>query len=223
MFDVIRGRPATAGHAVRKSRGPETSMPRRTASPETAVDDIDALEVETIDDDALVGDIEIGPDAEIIQPRGDLRKKARQRRSRPGEVDPVAAAEAAVARMADSFEGWMTEETSRLATLFVEAEENAFDEGALEAFHRAAHDIKGQAATLGFPLAGRIAASLCRLIDAKLTTGRLPRDLVQQHVQSVRAIILEQARDQGTATARRLVDRLDEVTNDYLAQIGAAA
>lgn len=198
-------------------------MARRTASPAPSSDEIDALEAETFDGGVLVDDIEFGPDAEIIQPRNDLRKKAKQKRAVTGEVDPVAAAEAAVARMADSFEGWMTEETSRLATLFLEAEEHAFDEDALEAFHRAAHDIKGQAATLGFPLAGRIAASLCRLIEAKRATGRLPRDLVAQHVQSVRAIILEQARDQGTATARRLADRLDEVTNDYLEQIGVAA
>ncbi len=196
-------------------------MARRTVSPTSSSDGIEAFE--TDDGGAFADGIEIGPDAEIIQPRTDLRKKAKQVRSQPGDADPVAAAEAAVARMADSFEGWMTEETSRLATLFLEAEENAFDDDALEAFHRAAHDIKGQAATLGFPLAGRIAASLCRLIEAKRATGRLPRDLVAQHVQSVRAIILEQARDQGTATARRLADRLDEVTNDYLEQIGVAA
>lgn len=168
-------------------------------------------------------DIEIGPDAEIIQPRHDLRKKAKPQRAKPGESDPVEAAEAAMARMSENFDGWMLEETSRLALLFAEAEENAFDEETLEAFHRAAHDIKGQAATLGFPLAGRIAAGLCRLIEAKTATGRFPRDLVLQHVQSVRAITTEQARETGTATARRLADRLEEVTSDYLDQIGAAA
>ena len=33
------------------------------------------------------------------------------------------------------------------------------------ALFRAAHDIKGEAATFGYPIAGRIAGSLCRLID----------------------------------------------------------
>lgn len=167
--------------------------------------------------------VEIGPDAEFLAPRNDLRKKVKSRHARPDEPDPVAAAEAAVARMADSFDGWMVAETNRLGELFTLAEETEFDGEALEAFHRAAHDIKGQASTLGFPLAGRIAASLCRLIEAKLETGRLPRDLVEQHVQSVRAIILEQAREHESKTARRLADRLDEVTTDYLDQIGSAA
>ncbi len=183
------------------------------------------VEAEAIDTDGLdfVDGIEIGPDAEVIAPHDDLRRKARPKRSVPGELDPVAAAEAAVARMADSFDGWMIAETARLGALFVEAEAGEFDGEALDAFHRAAHDIKGQAATLGFPLAGRIAASLCRLIDAKVETGRIPRDLVAQHVQSVRAVIAERARDDGSATARRLAERLDEVTSDYLGQIGAAA
>ncbi len=38
-----------------------------------------------------------------------------------------------------------------------------------EALFRAAHDIKGQAATLGFPLAAAVADSLCRLIERHRT------------------------------------------------------
>ncbi|MCE1236909.1 MAG: Hpt domain-containing protein [Hyphomicrobiales bacterium] len=194
-------------------------MPRRSA-PKTPEPD---LEVDAADTNELVDGIEIGPDAEFFAAPDDLRGKARPKRARAGELDPIEAAEAAVARMADRFDDWMAEETSRLVTLFAEADETEFDGEALEAFHRAAHDIKGQAATLGFPIAGRIAASLCRLIEAKLETGRLPRELVQQHVLSVRAIIVEQAREDESSTARRLADRLDEVTHDYLEQIGHAA
>lgn len=195
-------------------------MARRTASPSPASAEIDPTDGAEAD---MIGDLDIGPDAEVIQPRNDLRKKAKPKRTVAGEADPVAAAEAAVARMAESFDGWMIEETARLDALFALASEEEYDGEALEAFHRAAHDIKGQAATLGFPLAGRIAASLCRLIEGKLETGRIPQDLVRQHVQSVRAVIAERAREDGTATARRLAERLDEVTSDYLEQIGAAA
>lgn len=198
-------------------------MARRSAPEPADAIDLDDFEAIPAEAGELGDEIEIGPDAEFLAPHDDLRKKVRRRRGHPDDPDPVAEAEAAVARMAESFDGWMAEETTRLGELFAQAEETEFDGDALEAFHRAAHDIKGQAATLGFPLAGRIAASLCRLIEAKLETGRFPRDLVQQHVQSVRAIILEQARDRGSTTARRLADRLDEVTTDYLGQIGSAA
>lgn len=199
-------------------------MPRRTAASRSveAHDEID-LDVDVMDASDLDGAIEIGADAEFIEPRQDLRRKAKPRPSHAGDIEPVAAAEAAVAGMAQRFDGWMAEETTRLALLFARAEETAFDVDELVAFHRAAHDIKGQAATLGFPLAGRIAASLCRLVDGSLETGRIPRELVLQHVQSVRAIIAEQARDETSRTARRLAERLDEVTSDYLRQLEDAA
>lgn len=173
--------------------------------------------VETVDG------IEIGADAEFVSPPSDLRKKVKSRPSKAGDADPVAAAEAALARMADSFDGWMTEETQRLAELWTAADLTDFETESRDAFYRAAHDIKGQAATMGFPVAGRIAASLCRLLDGIEIVERLPRELVRQHVQSVRAVIAENAREDTSKTARLLADRLDEVTEDYLDQVAAAA
>ena len=171
----------------------------------------------------IVDGIEIGADAEFVTPPSDLRKKVKQRAPKAGEADPVAAAEAALARMADSFDGWMSEETRRLADLWTAADFTDFEAEARDAFYRAAHDIKGQAATMGFPIAGRIAGSLCRLLDGIDEVERLPRALVQQHVQSVRAIIAENAREDTSETARLLADRLDEVTGDYLDQVLRAA
>lgn len=168
-------------------------------------------------------DIEIGDDAEFLAPPSDLRKKVKQRASKSGEVDPVAAAEAALARMADSFDGWMSEETQRLAELWTAADLTDFEEEAREALYRAAHDIKGQAATMGFPVAGRIAGSLCRLLENVGEPERLPRELVRQHVQSVRAVIVENAREETSKTARLLAERLDEVTDDYLQRVSVAA
>ncbi|TBW34618.1 Hpt domain-containing protein [Siculibacillus lacustris] len=158
----------------------------------------------------------------FIQPPNDLRKKTRPSARKAGDPDPVAAAEAALQRMAESFDGWMTEETQRLAALWTQADASGFDPELRSDFYRAAHDIKGQAATLGYPIAGRIAASLCRLLDGT-APERMPRELVRQHVQSVRAIISENAREDSSDTARLLADRLDEVTDDYLEQIATAA
>jgi len=168
-------------------------------------------------------EFDIGPAAEFLMPPTDLRKKAPQIRSKRGEDEPVAAAEAALARMAESFDGWMAEETQRLATLWAEADADAYETEAREALYRAAHDIKGQAATLGFPLAGRVAGSLCRLLDALGESDLPPRELVRQHVQSVRAMFVEHAREETSPTAVKLADRLDEVTRDYLGQIERAA
>jgi chemotaxis protein histidine kinase CheA len=113
----------------------------------------------------------------------------------------------------------MSEETQRLAELWSAADLTDYEAETREALYRAAHDIKGQATTLGFPVAGRIAASLCRLLDGVEAAERLPRDLVRQHVQSVRAIIVENAREDTSSTARLLAERLDEVTDDFLQQV----
>lgn len=168
-------------------------------------------------------EFDVGPGAEYLTPPSDLRKKAPQKRQKDEEADPVAAAEAALERMAKSFDGWMAEETQRLATLWAEADSEGYEGEAREALYRAAHDIKGQAATLGFPLAGRVAASLCRLFEEIHEAEQLPRELVRQHVQSVRAMFVEHAREETSPTAVMLADRLDEVTSDYLGQIEQAA
>lgn len=157
-------------------------MSRRAPSKSPAPGAIPAAPSDAVDPSDGDMPFEIGPDAEFIEARQDLRRKARQKRAAPGEVEPVAAAEAALARMADSFDDWMADETQRLAELWAEADETDFEREAREAFHRAAHDIKGQAATLGFPLAGRIAGSLCRLLDGQVDETRIPRELVRQQI-----------------------------------------
>ena len=180
-------------------------------------------EVSASTDAAVEMDLEIGDDAEFFTPPSDLRAKAPELRGRGGvATDPVAAAEAALKRMASSFDNWMADETLRLVETWNEAEASGFEGEAREAFHRAAHDIKGQAATLGFPLAGLVAASLCKLLET-IEGGKLPQDLVRQHVQSVRAMFVEQAREEGSPTAVKLARRLDEVTRDFLDQCAKAA
>lgn len=193
---------------------------KRDEAPVTAESEISTAASVTDLEEELFG---IDETAEFMTPPVDLRAKAPDRKPKRGETEPVAAAEAALERMSKSFESWMADETTRLAELWSEAEAGGYDEPTREAFYRAAHDIKGQAATLGFPLAGRVAASLCRLLDAIRDGERMPRPLVRQHVQSVRAMVSELAREEITPTAQALAERLDEVTLDFIAQVDEAA
>lgn len=218
MLDGEGRVPATRGQTPATdgaTSSPETIMAKRTTASRSG----ETAESVAVDFD----EIDIGPDAEFIEPVQDLRAKTKSKRGKGDDVDPVAAAEAAMAKMAERFDGWMADETGRLGELFAEAQAGDFDDALIDELHRAAHDIKGQAATLGFPVAGRIAAGLCRLIEAKRATGHFSTELVRHHVQSVQAIIREQARDETSPTALKLADRLDEVTDDYLEQIGVAA
>ncbi|MEJ1161136.1 Hpt domain-containing protein [Prosthecomicrobium sp. N25] len=171
-------------------------------------------------DDEVVDEFEIG-DGERIASPVDLRSKAKEIKLKRGEKDPVQAAEAALKRMEKTFSMWIEDETLALAETGRKAEASGFAADDRADLYRSAHDIKGQAATLGFPLAGRIAGSLCLLLDHAGPSDRLPPDLVRQHVQAVRAVVAENARDEGTPVALRLAERLEEVTDDYLRSLRA--
>ena len=93
-----------------------------------------------------------------------------------------------------------------------------FTERTHEALFRAAHDIKGEAATFGYPAAAGVAESLCRLLEHTPEIGRIPIALVDQHVDAVRAITREYARPDVADMASALTLRLREVTDDFLRQ-----
>jgi hypothetical protein len=84
-------------------------------------------------------------------------------------------------------------------------------------FH-AAHDIKGEAATFGFPAVAAPANSLCRLIEHTPDVTRIPMSLVDQHVDAVRAIIRENARVDVAKLADTLTRKLRAVTDEFLAR-----
>jgi chemotaxis protein histidine kinase CheA len=143
-------------------------------------------------------------------------------RAIPGD-DPVGRAEAALAQLSGEFAKWMNDECDGLDR----ARSNAHAAGmaALErqALFRAAHDIKGQAATFGFPLVAAIAESLCVLIEETRDPARIPAELIDQHVDAVRAIFREHDRPQSGLVAEVLTRRLREVSADFLAREGRDA
>jgi HPt (histidine-containing phosphotransfer) domain-containing protein len=85
-----------------------------------------------------------------------------------------------------------------------------------DALFRAAHDIKGEAATFGYPAMASAAESLCRLIEHTPDTSRIPVPLIDQHVDAVRAIYREYARSDAKKLAATLTTRLREVTDYFL-------
>ncbi len=91
-----------------------------------------------------------------------------------------------------------------------------FTEKTRETLFHAAHDIKGEAATFGYPEAAGVAESLCRLLEHTPELARIPIKLVDQHVDAVRAITREHARPDVADVASELTQRLREVTDDFL-------
>jgi HPt (histidine-containing phosphotransfer) domain-containing protein len=155
-------------------------------------------------------------DYEVITPPHPLRKAVAA--AADGDDDPIARAEAALVQLSSEFAAWMQSECERLEATREDVRRHGFNERTHEALFRAAHDIKGEAATFGYPAAAGVAESLCRLLEHTPEIGRIPMALVNQHVDAVRAIARENARPDAAKTAGELTLRLREVTDDFLRQ-----
>ena len=155
-------------------------------------------------------------DHEVIKPENKLRKAVSDTPFVPGEDDPVARAEAALAAMSGEFGSMMDEECDRLDKERRAVLTHGFTKATTEKLFHAAHDIKGQAATFGYPAVASAADSLCRLIEYTPDATRIPTRLVDQHVDAVRAIYREYTRSDAQDLAAILSSRLREVTDDFL-------
>jgi HPt (histidine-containing phosphotransfer) domain-containing protein len=155
-------------------------------------------------------------DHEVITPENKLRKAVSTVPMQPGEEDPVARAEKALAGLSDEFGTWMESECERLDKTRVTVMKTGFTSNSKDMLFRAAHDIKGEAATFGFPLIASAADSLCRLIEYTPDVTRIPVKLVDQHVDAVRAIFREYSRSDAQELAAMLTGRLREVTDEFL-------
>jgi HPt (histidine-containing phosphotransfer) domain-containing protein len=154
-------------------------------------------------------------DYEVITPTNTLRKAVSTEPLLPGE-DPVARAEQALAELSTEFSAWMEAECERLDKARLVVQRSGFTGAAKEELFHAAHDIKGEAATFGYPAVAAAADSLCRLIEHTPDPTRIPFKLVDQHVDAVRAIIREYARSDAKQLAAELTQRLRQVTDEFL-------
>jgi HPt (histidine-containing phosphotransfer) domain-containing protein len=153
-------------------------------------------------------------DHEVITPPNELRKAVAP--AGAGDDDPVARAEAALVQLSSEFNGWMLAECERIETARQAIKLAGMTEHTHDALFRAAHDVKGEAATFGYPEVVGVADSLCRLLEHTPEIARIPAKLVDQHVDAVRAMTREGARSDKAEVAGELVRRLREVTDDFL-------
>src|SRR6202034_4024369 len=140
-------------------------------------------------------------DHEVITPPHKLRNALAA--AEEGD-DPVARAEAALADLSSEFSTWMEAECVRLETARQNIKNQGFTKKTHQALFHAAHDIKGEAGTFGYPAVAGVADSLCRLVEHTPDMAHIPLELVDQHVDAVRAITREYARADLLEVADRL-------------------
>jgi len=133
--------------------------------------------------------------------------------------DPVARAEKALAGLSGEFKNWMSIETDRLAKAHAAILKLGFTHTSREELFRAAHDIKGDAATFGYPAAGATAESLCRIIEHAPDLDQVPTDLIAHHINAIQAIVRERSSVDTVKTAAELSRKLRGVADEYLRHV----
>jgi HPt (histidine-containing phosphotransfer) domain-containing protein len=133
--------------------------------------------------------------------------------------DPVARAEKALSDLSGEFGQWMEIEVGRLADAHAAILNEGFTETTRGELFRAAHDIKGDAATFGYSSAGVVAESLCRIIEHAPDLSRVPSDLITHHINAIQAIVHEHTRLDTISISQELSRRLRSVADDYLARV----
>jgi chemotaxis protein histidine kinase CheA len=162
--------------------------------------------------------VETFADHHVITQPNPLRKVLR-RVAEQDLDDPVARAEKALAGLSSEFRNWMTVESDRLAAAYAVVLKDGFNDATREELFRAAHDIKGDAATFGFPSAGAAAESLCRIIEHAPHLSEVPPQLIAHHINAIQAIVGERTKLDTQSTASELSRKLRGVADEYLAHV----
>jgi chemotaxis protein histidine kinase CheA len=153
----------------------------------------------------------------ITQPNP-LRKVLRRVEEKDMD-DPIARAELALAGLSGEFKSWMTAEVNRLSSAYVAIRNDGFSKERRDELFHAAHDIKGDAATFGFPAAAGVAESLCRVIEHAPDLERVPAELFTHHINAILAIVHENTKLDSISVSAELSRRLRKVADDYLADV----
>src|SRR5712664_2648248 len=154
-------------------------------------------------------------DHKVITQPNPLRKVLR-RVAEKDHDDPIARAEEALAGLSGEFKNWMSIEADRLSAAHAAILTDGFTNFTREELFRAAHDIKGDAATFGYPSAGAAAESLCRIIEHAPDLEEVPSDLIAHHINAIQAIVRERTKLDTVSMASELSRKLRGVADEYL-------
>src|SRR6266436_3373397 len=157
-------------------------------------------------------------DHKVITQPNPLRKVLRRVLDKDLD-DPIARAEKALAGLSGEFKNWMSVEADRLAAAHAAILKTGFTDFSREELFRAAHDIKGDAATFGFPSAAAAAESLCRIIEHAPDLDQVPADLITHHINAIQAIVRERTKLDTTVMASALSKQLRGVTDEFLVKV----
>ena len=159
------------------------------------------------------------PEVQFFPPSNRLKSKVKVVAPGAGfDMSAIERAEQALDKLSIRFEGWIIEEVDRLHCARDDVDAHGYSGDYASELFRAAHDLKGQGMTFGYPLVTYVAGSLCKLLEtldaAETTTA--PIDLIDHHVDAIRAIVRDQIKDNTHNTASELASSLSAATNEFV-------
>ena len=134
-----------------------------------------------------------------------------------GAIDPaaIAKAEAALKSLSGNFEQWLNDELTKLEAARQQVRAQGMTAENMESLYLRAHDLKGLGATYGFPLVTRIAGLLCRLIDDKSKRLEAPMQLVDAHIDAIKAAARDDIKSEDHPVGKVLVQELEGRIREY--------
>ncbi|MDB5425086.1 MAG: hypothetical protein JWQ29_2502 [Phenylobacterium sp.] len=145
----------------------------------------------------------------LIQPTNALKLKLGG--GRLGAIDPaaIARAEAALKSLSSNFTQWLADEITKLEAARQHVKVAGITPESMENLYLRAHDLKGLGTTYGYQLITRIAGSLCRMIDDKEKRSTTPMELVDAHIDAIKAAVRDDIKSDEHPVGRVLVLELE--------------
>ncbi len=130
-------------------------------------------------------------------------------------ADAVAKAEEALKALSANFAQWLSDEIIRLEGARTAVREQGRTPAATETLYLRAHDLKGLGATYEYPLVGRIAGSLCKLLEEPAKRPAVPQVLIDAHVDAIRLCVRTEMREEDHPAGALLLAELESRTTAH--------
>jgi len=153
---------------------------------------------------------------QVIPASNALREKVG---GRFGAIDPaaIAKAEAALQSLSGNFAQWLNDEVVKLDGARLRVKNEGQNVETMEFLYLRCHDLKGLGATYGFPLVTRFSASLCKLIDDKEKRVNAPMNLIDAHIDAIKAAVRNEIKTDEHPVGRALIAELEKTVTELSA------
>ncbi len=128
----------------------------------------------------------------------------------------IARAEQAMKALASNFGEWLEQEIVALEKVRASIKQGGLNAEAANLLSVRALDLKGLGTTYEHPLVTRIGGSLFKLLD-EVQPVHVPMNLIDAHVDAVRAIVRNQIRDAAHPVGMALVGELELRVRELIA------